>query len=72
MPQENRDPVALAGADRAQELFIALPAPNNFDHIASASEIQARRAAWLARRARISVTSALLLSPLVFDGGASK
>jgi hypothetical protein len=67
MPQINRDPIALAGADRAPKSFDVLPTLNGFDHIASRSDVQARRAAWVARRFALTSAQAQTIADLAFE-----
>ena len=70
MPHVNENPVTLA-ADRAQNRFNCLDALNGFENSPSPSKIQERRAAFVARKCRISRDIAETIAVLAF-GEASQ
>jgi hypothetical protein len=68
MPPEKLNPVTL-GADRARNSFNVLATLNVFENSSLPTEINARRAAWLARRFAVPSSMAETISALAFGEG---
>ena len=71
MASKTSNPAALANADRAQNSFNCLATLNGSENKQSPSKIKAQRVAWLARRFRISATSARNGAFRAFGGARS-
>lgn len=70
MPQEIKNPVRLA--DRARNSSVCLAAMDEVEHTSLASEVQRRRACWLARRVSISTVHVDLIAALAFETEAAR
>ncbi len=65
MPNEMKNPVTLA-ADRAQNRFNCLAALNGFENYHTPTKIQDQRAAYVARKCRLSREVAETIALLAF------
>ncbi len=69
MSQQIKNPVRLA--DRARISSVCVAAMDSIERTSPASEIQRRRANWLARRANISAVLADVIAALAFETEAA-